>query len=91
METKRKLMAVMVANYFLIQMLTEGWESDGLIKCTKGIPKDAEYIYHLYDPKCQAILFIFRHDSFRPLELGEEIPLMDVIHHRYVATPVVDD
>lgn len=83
MAKERRLMAFPVANYFLIEMMTKGWESIGVLKCVEGVPETAVFQRAFTDPYKDIVYFVFSDDSFPIVGLGEMM-LKGEIQHEHI-------
>lgn len=73
----RRLAMVEVSNHFIIEMMTKGFEVVGL-KCIEGIPDGAVYSHSFTDEYKACTYFVFQHESFKEVERGAVIPIIDV-------------
>ena len=78
---KRKIKAVCVTKGLLIQMSTEGWRSEGIYECTKGLPEGAELVGS-YEHQGITNL-IFYHDSFEAIDVGSNVPQVRLFYKKY--------
>lgn len=79
---KRHLAMVEVSNHLIIEMLTQGYKSNGF-ECVNGIPSDAVYVHSFTDEQRACTYFVFSHDSFPIVGLGGIIPIIDVTLEEY--------
>jgi hypothetical protein len=63
--------------------MTEGYEFHDGMKVVQGVPPDAVFITSGFDMQKMEAYLIFMHPSFEPLEIGNEIPRVDVIVEAY--------
>jgi hypothetical protein len=80
---ERRLVYVAVAFEFLLEMMAEGFTILGANKTTKGLPKDAVFISSRFDEKTMAAYLLFEHESFEPVLIGSEIPIIDIHMTKY--------
>lgn len=78
MDHDSRLVVVPVTNELLIYMMKEGYESDGVIKCTKGVPSDAIFIEAYTATNQRDVHFVFYHPSFDPVPIGCKFPEVTV-------------
>jgi hypothetical protein len=64
----------------LIELMSEDYETEGIIKATKGLPDDAEFVASNYDIDRQVGILFFSHESFEPVLVGNPIPNMSIEH-----------
>jgi len=76
MLTERRLVKVYIDQDYLIEFMTQGKEISR--KVIEGIPADAILISSNFDHERFAAYFIFQHESFQKVYIGEEIPVMDI-------------
>lgn len=80
-----------IATFILVEMMTEGWEGTG-IKCTEGLPEDAEYVRQFYKEMSDEVCLVFSHPSFDLVERGGLIPQINATYQiaeyiKYGSTP----
>lgn len=77
---KRRLMKVQVSKWFWIDWMTQGFTNTGFV-VNSGIPKGAEFVRAWHEDHTGHLFFVFHHESFAPVPLGAEIPLLEVTLH----------
>ena len=78
-KRQRRLARVVVSREWLVQLMREGLEFTGVRATTRGIPKDAVFSHAFTNNFRGDVSFVFAHESFDPVEMGEEIPEIEVI------------
>ena len=64
-EMMKRCKLVPVSFEILLEMITEGWTTgDYVITCTKGLPKDAQFVRSWYDEMRGQALLVFYHPDF---------------------------
>ena len=73
-ENTRRLMRVPVSRSLLIDLLRDGHRITGTVITENGIPDRAMFIGCHTDVDCHEVYFLFAHESFKLVPLGERIP-----------------
>lgn len=74
---KRQLMKYPVTTKDMIKIITEG--NIKAFICTKGVPKDAVYMFTEFDEHSKNCYLVFSHPSFYELEIDHAIPIGDLV------------
>lgn len=80
---ERRVAKVAIHFDLLFQWLTQDNEIRGLLKTTKGLPKDAKYVGSMFDQRTMEAWLIFAHDSFPLIVEGGEIPYYAIEFTQY--------
>ena len=64
----------------LFDIMKEGYKMENGIECIEGLPADVEYVDSYVDNPTRILYFVFRHPTFREVELGEMIPEKRIVH-----------
>lgn len=71
--------AIVQISFGLLQeLVTVGWTCNA--KCSKGLPVGARLVRSYTDDRLGIGCLVFEHESFEPVKLGDEIPVLDVWH-----------
>ena len=76
----RKLVNVPVSFDLLIELMREGYSTNGVVKTTEGIPEDAFLVATSYDSSKSLVYLTFYHDSFEHVPFGDVIPNKRIYH-----------
>ena len=74
------MVAVPVSFDLLIEMMYKDYKVKHGIECVSGVPRGAKFVTANYDPVRNIAFIVFEHKSFEPVELGCEIPWLDITH-----------
>ena len=85
-EREKRLVMVRATFDFLLDLMTEGNTTAGIITTVEGLPKDAKFIRDYYDYQVGQVCFVFSHDSFDEVSEGSMIPVKQVVFHREAVT-----
>ena len=77
---ERRLARIAISGDLLKDCITIGCEVRGNFKCIKGIPKDAIFICSIFKDVEQITYLVFYHKSFTPVLIGQDIPIINVVH-----------
>lgn len=72
----RRIRLVRIAPELLQEIITQGNELHCVV--TEGLPLDATPRHSSFDPVNGCAVFVYEHESFAPVALGEEIPILRV-------------
>jgi hypothetical protein len=88
---ERRLVRVDISFDLLINLMSEDYESGGIIKTIEGLPDDAEFVGSAQTTTNTVTLF-FHHDSFEPIPIVSQLPLIMPTHLRdYTPLDLLDD
>ena len=71
-------MRVSVSYELLIEMITHGYKTTGIIETVSGIPREAIFCGSSFDAQSMTAYLVFSHDSFLPIQDGESVPELRV-------------
>ena len=74
---------VWMAFEFLQEIITEGWSVDN-VHCIKGLPEGAVFVRSFTDEPRAVAGLVFQHPSFEPVEIGDRIPVLDIVYEKQV-------
>lgn len=83
MNTDRRIVKVAISQKLLFEWLTQDNEIVGVVKTTKGLPKDTRFIGSLFDEKTMTAFIFCEHPDFPLVFLGGEIPFFDIQFTKY--------
>ena len=68
-----RVVSVPISHEIWQDMMTKGHVIER-VECIEGLPEGAEYIHNFYDGWRNEVYFVYRHDSFDDVHLGEQMP-----------------
>ncbi len=77
-KRQRRLARVVVSREWLVGLMKEGLKFAG-VKVKVGVPEDAVFSHAFTNNFRGDVSFVFAHESFDPVAMGEEIPEITVV------------
>jgi len=84
---ERRYKMVYVAQEYLLELLRTGTKLS--FEILSGVPQDAVYVRDFYDNESGGTAFVFFHPDFEPVQVGCEIPRLDVVVTRIVEQELI--
>ena len=80
MNKSRRMVRVGMSFDLLFDIMSKGYRIENGIECIEGLPEDVEYVESYVDSLTRILYLVFRHPTFRKVELGEVIPEIRIVH-----------
>jgi len=67
----------------MIGSLCKSTGDNCLLLSIKGIPEDSKFIFAFFNNEERIFNCIFEHESFKDIDIGIKLPVINVIHTKY--------